>query len=339
MLPRIFHYQSLLLLTVLLGLAALNASGEDVRRPAVTELLLRPEVVVHQAKVTLRDVIELPPKSLDQSLLSLDLHEFDGQSSVEQISSQFIRLRVALARKLTDVKIGGVESVTIKFEPSVELTDDTIEQQAAESLAIRVRKDSSDVQVHLLLPVMSLWRAPDTPRDYFRFDFLWPDQLTWGRQVMLLRVFDGELLLFTRQIQVETARKCDVIQLLRDAPRGMTISEDMITMKSVFSAEVDPELSVEDALDRSLVRPLSRGSRLSPSDLKTQSPMALTPVIQALSAVRVVARKNGLQIVIPRAQALQAGAEGQLIRVKNLQSNRIITGRVVNASEVAVDLQ
>ena len=58
-------------------------------------------------------------------------------------------------------------------------------------------------------------------------------------------------------------------------------------------------------------------------------------LIERLAQVYIVSRQNGVEIRT-EGQALQDGREGELIRVKNLRSARVVTGRVVDEETVEV---
>jgi flagella basal body P-ring formation protein FlgA len=61
-------------------------------------------------------------------------------------------------------------------------------------------------------------------------------------------------------------------------------------------------------------------------------------LVQAREPVRLIARKGVLKVTVPVAEALQSGKKGQVIRVRNLQSNQVIAGVVVARGEVEVPL-
>lgn len=305
----------------------------------VSELTLRPHITVQHPTVTLRDVLTRDHSSSDLSLLDLDLYEFSEDASAVELTRQFISLRVALSESSHHISLSGADSILVEYVPSLPLTDIAIENQAALSLSRHLQKPSSEVQVRLLQPVMAFVQLSRSPQHGYRFDFLWPPDVTPGRQNVVFRVFDGEQLVVTRQLPVAVMQRIQTIKMQQYAPRGTQITAEMISTENAFTASNDPQLTLSSVIGRTLGRSLRPHATLSPSDLEPLNNSSHSPVIQARSAVRIVARKNGLEVVVPRAQALQSGQQGQLIQVKNLQSNRVITGRVVNASEVVVDLQ
>ena len=65
---------------------------------------------------------------------------------------------------------------------------------------------------------------------------------------------------------------------------------------------------------------------------------ASQPLVKPRDVVRVTARKGSLTVTLHQAEALQSGEAGQLVRVRNLASNRVVVGKVVAAGEVEVAL-
>jgi flagellar basal body P-ring formation protein FlgA len=58
-------------------------------------------------------------------------------------------------------------------------------------------------------------------------------------------------------------------------------------------------------------------------------------IIKQLAMINIISNVNGI-VVKTSGQALQDGREGNVIRVKNVSSNRIITGKVIDGSTVEV---
>ena len=299
---------------------------------------LRSTVIVNQQKVTLKDVLAIGDHKLDRNLLELDLYEFGESEATVTLSKEFINLRVALSSSAKQTVLAGSDQITVTYRPSVALTDQLIELEAAKVVANTMRVGTNDVRVRLLTPVMSQWIGSTKPQTSFAFDFVFQNQPQLGRQTALLRVLDGGRIIGTKRIQIEAATRQPVITLRKSIRRGEILSNQNLEVTSEFRT-MAPELNLNDAVGLTVRRNMTRGSILRPQDLeKTQRQTVQPNVIQTRDAVRLVARKNGLKVVVPQAQAMQSGRIGQIIRVKNLESNRIVTGRVVNADEVAIDL-
>lgn len=106
-------------------------------------------------------------------------------------------------------------------------------------------------------------------------------------------------------------------QEVRDLSGILTSSESVVGMTAG-----------RDILPLNLIRP---------GDVKsTASIQARKPVIRRGATVNLIARGSGLAITV-LCEAMQDGRPGDVIRVKNLDSQQIRTGKVINANEVEVN--
>lgn len=58
-------------------------------------------------------------------------------------------------------------------------------------------------------------------------------------------------------------------------------------------------------------------------------------IVERMAMVRIVSEHGGIKVEM-EGQALQDGREGDIIRVKNIRSNRVVNGRVIDAATVEV---
>ena len=118
--------------------------------------------------------------------------------------------------------------------------------------------------------------------------------------------------------------------LTRAVARGDTIRESDVTVERRPKAEAagDP-IGAEQAVGLSAKRPLRAGHALRASDVMK------TDVIARNEAVTIVYEAPGMLLTV-RGKALEAGAEGDLISVLNIQSNRTVHGAVSGPGQVTV---
>jgi flagella basal body P-ring formation protein FlgA len=118
--------------------------------------------------------------------------------------------------------------------------------------------------------------------------------------------------------------------LTRAVARGDTIRESDLTVERRPKAEVagDP-IGAEQAVGLSAKRPLRAGYALRAADLMKAD------VITRNEAVTIVYEAPGILLTV-RGKALEAGAEGDLISVLNIQSNRTVHATVSGPGQVTV---
>ncbi|MEH0166141.1 flagellar basal body P-ring formation chaperone FlgA [Paucibacter sp. JuS9] len=151
----------------------------------------------------------------------------------------------------------------------------------------------------------------------------------WGSSRIGLRCLKGA----TRwnvslPMQVQVFAK--VLVAATPLPGGTVIAQDQLQMAEVDIATQGGSVFTDAALlaGRTLVRPLAAGEAPRSSHLKSRQWFA------AGETVKVVAMGGGYAIS-GEGQALQAGLEGQEVRVR-FENGRIITGRPVGERRVEV---
>jgi len=87
--------------------------------------------------------------------------------------------------------------------------------------------------------------------------------------------------------------------------------------------------------DKSKLQELIARRLLAPGIVVTEAMVKKPVLIHRGSMVTILARIGSME-VIATGQAMQDGSEGQLIRVQNINSNKIILGKVVDGSTVQV---
>jgi flagellar basal body P-ring formation protein FlgA len=115
-------------------------------------------------------------------------------------------------------------------------------------------------------------------------------------------------------------------------PAGATLgAADVQTREVQLSAAPAPALKVDEAvIGRTLARPLAAGEALRRGDLRARQWFA------AGDTVRIVAGGAGWRID-GEGQALNAGVEGQIVRVRT-ESGRVVSGLAVAERQVEVAL-
>jgi flagellar basal body P-ring formation protein FlgA len=87
----------------------------------------------------------------------------------------------------------------------------------------------------------------------------------------------------------------------------------------------------DQLVGRMAKRPLKAGQLLRQSDV------AVSPAIHKNDLIRMVVRSGQMTLTV-QGKALQDAALGQTIRVVNVNSNRQLSGTVIDAGTVAIDV-
>ena len=118
---------------------------------------------------------------------------------------------------------------------------------------------------------------------------------------------------------------------------GGAAREDL-AVEERFLAEVAERIPVDELIDRVTRRSLAPGEIVTTQKLNPIRLRRSEPLLSRGDYVHMVARVRGLNVTLSNAEVLQAGDVGEMIRVRNTDSGRIIVGRIVSAELVEVPL-
>lgn len=121
----------------------------------------------------------------------------------------------------------------------------------------------------------------------------------------------------------------EVPALKSDAKLGYIINEDdVVSIKISKSKNLKHVLTTSDEIiGKELKRNVSANKIISKNDLRIKT------VLDKGDEVKIVYQKGRLQIEA-RGQALESGGQDELIRVKNLDSNKTLQARIVDSQTV-----
>jgi flagella basal body P-ring formation protein FlgA len=134
-------------------------------------------------------------------------------------------------------------------------------------------------------------------------------------------------------VSFRVSNKKKLFVLKHSAQRGDTIRSDEIMVKEVYmtgSGTIYP-LKIEDVAGKVLKRDLPAGTVIISQAIEDSF------VVQRGDTVNIVAENKKL-LIQAKGRTLEKGKIGDIIRVKNLTSNKEIVGRVAGSSTVKVDL-
>lgn len=136
---------------------------------------------------------------------------------------------------------------------------------------------------------------------------------------------------WTLYLPVRVRARVPVLVALRALPRGTELAAgDLAVEQREMSGLTDAYMDrVEDAVGMVLRRDLRRGDPLHPRDLRPAR------LVRRGERVILVSRGRSIQVRM-RGKALEDGARGDHVRVRNLSSDRVVEGRVVAPGTVEV---
>jgi flagella basal body P-ring formation protein FlgA len=133
-------------------------------------------------------------------------------------------------------------------------------------------------------------------------------------------------------VTVSLERLTRVVVARRPLGRYKPIDDDDLEVKAVDAAGLPADCitNPEVVIGKRTRRPVDAGSVLRP-DL-----VEFPPLVKNGDRVRIIAETSGLRISAA-GQVKQKGCQGELIQVVNLDSNKVVYARVVDAQTVKID--
>ncbi|MEX2285673.1 MAG: flagellar basal body P-ring formation chaperone FlgA, partial [Planctomycetaceae bacterium] len=191
------------------------------------------------------------------------------------------------------------------------------------------------VEVVLLRPLPERSSEIDMSRPNLSFRPYLPPNAQLGNLRVKVGVFLNDRMEDVLPVSVEVRLFQTVVRAARPIDRGAVLDKDNVHVERVALTQRMDGSTADEMLGKKARRALAPGSLIQERDV--DNGLAQDPIlIRPRDSVRLVARKRGLTVIVSSAEALQAGRRGDTIQVRNTTSKKIITGRVVDQSEVEV---
>ncbi|WP_110954133.1 flagellar basal body P-ring formation chaperone FlgA [Anaerosinus massiliensis] len=122
-----------------------------------------------------------------------------------------------------------------------------------------------------------------------------------------------------------------VVVINRTLPRKYILTKEDVRLENSDTSKLEPGYitDIDQVIGLVTKRVLQDGTPLSKNML--EKPV----IIKRMAMVNIVSNINGIVVKVD-GQALQDGREGSFIRVKNVNSNKIVSGKVIDSSTVEV---
>jgi flagella basal body P-ring formation protein FlgA len=325
-------------IAAVLALLPLPAAAQG-RGPGLVVLRLRDRAVVTARTVTLADVAELTGglAVLRERIGLLDVAEVPRDGGGLSVSRRQVEYRLRLAEvpsALYRVEGAGVTQIGTRFRP---VTSDEVVAAARKTLLGRLPWSADEVQIDLIQPVVAPLPAVAADEQLTIKAEPHPGQRPPGRLQVDVRLF----------VQGEQRFALPVYFNVRPCQRVVVCRHRINRGEELTAASVFVERQPVDGRGRNALSPeamarkrarhtLLPGHMVLLTDVEDQAAPPQHPVVKPQDAVRLLVKVGGLKVTAA-GQALQEGRVGQLIRVQNVDSKKVILGRVVEAGLVEVE--
>ena len=195
---------------------------------------------------------------------------------------------------------------------------------------IAIRKDEAVPDLDALVLKLSGWQGSVRVRSSLaapRGELLAPLKIRPGAATALLRIRTSEGI---REVPISMEWFQNVVMTRRIVENGTVLAPEDVEVRQVrISSPMDAVSDIRQAVGRMTNRRLPAGERISQGFLLTP------PIVHRGDKVFIVVRKGALALRI-QGEAMQDGAAGETIRVRNEQSKKIIEAVIRSKEEVEV---
>lgn len=308
-------------------------------RPDPVLVRLRAASAARARALTVADVAELSGglPVLRDHLARLDLTEVPRDRASVTVSRKQLQIRLALAGLPAETfRVDGPESGVVNLELTP-IRPEEVVAAAKQALEARLPWRPGEVLIDLAQPVLTpLPRVAADEAVVIKAE-LHQGHRPVGRVQMDVRIFaDGEVRLALAvhfnvrpcQKAVVCRRRIEKGEALDDT--NVYLEEQAVDPRSRFSLSPD---AVKGARARQALMP---GQVVLQTDVEAGERPGGGVLVRAQDAVKIQIRIGALKVTAS-GQALQEGRQGQLIRVQNVDSKKLLLGRVVASGLVEVE--
>jgi flagella basal body P-ring formation protein FlgA len=262
--------------------------------------------------------------------LSLDLAELTVEAHERSLKPGYVK------RAPAGIRMDGASATQVTWQAAHSAEQralDTVRSAVADHLTVPV--DDVVVQLSQPLPADVAERIGATAADELTARVT---TAVSGRTRVDLWISDGRGGQRATPIAVELRFRQVTPVAARPIAARQTVAAADVVLETRELPQRGAALSLEQVTGKSLRRSVAAGEILTERDLiapvKENDPVLIKP----RDAVRLTARKGNLLFSMPGAEALQSGRMGEMVRVRNTASGKIVLGRVTGPGEVEVPL-
>lgn len=328
-------------LTLLVAPVALNGSAQgpaDAAAENPVAVRLHSRARVTEALVLLGDVarVEGGPKELRQQIAALDVAELTGRDELT-LTAEGIALRVQLAGvEPRQFRVVGATRALVTRAPQ-ELSESALFEAARRAVLGKVPTPAEDVVVRLAQPV-AVPGLLFSARDRVRLDAELPAaQRPLGKVVLAVGVHLNDKPCEVVPVALEVLVNQELVVVKRRVEAGETLTPDLLhaDRRPVDGSQnyLTPEQARGGLKAR---RTLLPGQAVTAADVEAPAAEPTALLIKARDPVKLVARVGPLRVTT-LGEAIQDGRAGQMIRVRNVDSKSVVSGRVTDRGVVEVD--
>lgn len=279
--------------------------------------------------------VDCKDRTTRESLEAIELPSLKEGENTLTVTQRQLRTRLLFAGYSTDeFVLKGASSVTASYTEQKSITDADVEQAALKSVAEMLGREVSEFRVLLNSPVMQNlpqnMKNLDDPRVEVR-----PQRAGLGMVPMQVQIWDGKELKRMVPVTCEVRKKHRVAVARVSLSSDQPVSVQQIAFEERFLDKQADELTFDQVVGQTVRAGIQAGSVIQVRDMRT-SVTGGKVVIKKGNFVTATASTGRLRVSLRDAEALQDGAMGDSIRLRNRQTGETIVGEVIGVGRVLI---
>ena len=294
---------------------------------ATPHVTFKSSAQVKQSEIYLHDIAQLKgfSKNDRKALKSYSLGRAPSAGTTLTLPKSYLKLRLDEAPLPKNTRIKYPKQIKVKRD-LIKLSGQEI-QSRLKKLIIAEQPQSEDIAL-LKTPQLANLSYPDGAE----LKLIIRSGVQGGRVPVDLKIFDGSRQIRSQRLFVQVDYYQNVVSLKNKLIAGATIRSEDLKIAKVPSSKVqrDTFLNPQDLAGARLRRSID-------ADIPIRRAWILTPnLIKRGSIIKMIFQTQGI-FLSAEGEALGNGRRGDMIKVKNLRSRKIVTGKVTGINEVTME--
>ena len=301
-------------------LAGFVALATTLTNPIAQAASLKENITVYSNVVVAGDLFDGLDEYYDEPLfLAPDIGQ-SGKISAYRVAEEAHNVGIY------DLELNDVKAVTVN-RPSILVTSDEVKRQLRDYVADQM-SEKIDFEITTSTIPTRIHTDPRAESALTINNFEFNENNTRFNTILTYAAHNGTRDVSVRGVLTEMA---NVVTLTRDLAREEVLTAGDLTVTRLPKAKVRAGslTSIKPAVGLATQRNLTQGTVIRNQDLaepilvRSNDPVAITYSVPGL-------------LLTAQGRALSNGAQDAIVSIKNLQSNRVVRGRVTGVGEVLV---
>lgn len=296
------------------------------------EINLKNKVVLEEEIITVNDISTVTGDDVDlvNKIKGIEIGRAPGANNERRIDISFIGMRLNASNvNVTDVSFTDTKSVLVSVK-STKIKGLEIAQKAKEYLLDFLPMDGRETTVEIGRVPADQW----VPRRRDKIDFyitLVDTSKDRGRIELIVSASSNGKLFFKVPVYFNV-RVFEFVAITKRKTRR----KQLLTEENVFIARRETTRirgmafsSIND------LKGMTTTTSVQPHTILTENMVETPPTMKQGTIVKLIVKKSGFKIVT-KGLAQQTGYKGEVIKVKNLDSKKMLYGKIINSDSVQV---